>query len=210
MTRTKNINLIINKNFSFDKNVSFNKRLLFHRQKSCEFIDIVLNLKKSILFIIFILLLKNLFYLSYLSYNWEIYLIYHIYHIIEKSILFILFIILLRSLFQMRVIIQFYQFIRNLLLTSNLKYSYMHHASSITIHCQNFNNNLYKWATCFSEISIRMMKTKIENENKKKWSMLFIKFLIKKSIKKSIDISINFIFVFNRSKITNVFIHFFD
>ena len=68
MIRTRNINLIINKNFSLDKNVLFNKSFLFYRQKSCEFIDIVLNLRKSILFILFIISLRNLFYLSYLSY----------------------------------------------------------------------------------------------------------------------------------------------
>ena len=95
MTRTRNINLIINKSLSLDKNVSFDKSLSSHRQKSCELIDIVLNLKKSILSILFIISLRSL---SYLSYHWEVYLIYLIYHIIEKSILSILSIISLRSL----------------------------------------------------------------------------------------------------------------
>ena len=102
MTRTRSINLIISKSFSLDKNVSFDKSLSSHRQKSCELIDIVLNLKKSILFIIS---LRSLFYLSY---HWEVYLIYLIYHIIEKSISSI---ISLKSLSQMRVIIQSHQLI---------------------------------------------------------------------------------------------------
>ena len=90
-----------------------------------------------------------------------------------------------------------------------MKHSCMHHASSITVHCSNFSNNSYEWAACLSETSIRMMKTEVEDENEEKWSMLFIKFLIKKSIKKSIDISINSIFILSRSEITNAFTHFF-
>ena len=90
-----------------------------------------------------------------------------------------------------------------------MKHSCMHHASSITVHCSNFNNNSYEWTACLSKASIKMMKTKVEDENEKKWSMLFIKFLIKKSIKKSIDTSINSIFILNRSEITNAFTHLF-
>ena len=98
-----------------------------------------------------------------------------------------------------------------------MKCSYMYQTSSITIYCSNFNNDLYDWTTRFSKISIKIMNTKIsikimntkiKNENQK-WSILFIKNLIKKFIQKSIDISNNFVFIFNRSKITNTFIHFF-
>ena len=142
---------------------------------------IYLIIEKSILFI---LSLKSL---SYLSYHWEVYLIYHI---IEKSTSnarhHSISSIYSKSSFNFKFEVW------------NIHTCIMHHASSITIHCSNFNNNSYEWAACFSETSIRMMKTKIENENEKKWSMLFIKFLIKTSIKKSIDISINYIFIFNK------------
>ena len=82
----------------------------------------------------------------------------------------------------------------------------MHQAPPTTIHCPDFSNDPYDWAARLPGASIRIMNTKIGDEDQE-WPMLFIKGLIKRPIQKPVGTSNNSVFILSRPGITNTFTH---